>query len=113
MKQFELRVLQHDVLGNVQELNYKDQLIGLVSVVETGMTIIDMRKIEKVVDKLEAVQPGGWVELEDEEHLTLKAALERAQFRIYTKAVKNMIDSVLEAEDFVFNKPLKEAERNG
>ena len=99
MRKFQLRELKHDVLGNVQELNYKDQLIGLVSVVESGMTIVDMRKIEKVVDKLEAADCPGWLELEDAEHETLKAALTKAQFRIYTKAVKNMIESVLEAKE--------------
>ncbi len=86
------------ILGEVFPLCYKEHLIGLISNPADGMNMIEMRRIEKVYDKLEAVDCPGHVLLEDAEHDTLREILEKTRFKHFDKNIKAMLEAVIASE---------------
>ena len=98
MKVVKLIKTTHIVNGIEGELDYRDQFMMLVSSNTNGFTYDEMRKVDKVYDKLEAAKGQDSVELEDAEHEVLKKRLENPGFVIYTKGLFKMCESGIEAE---------------
>ena len=103
MKKVILVVTSCTINGEVLPLDYKEQLIGLISNPAEGMNLAQMRNIEKVYDKLTEAQCPGSMLLEDAEHATLKQILETVKFKVFDKDIKLMVETVIAAEDYKVN----------
>ena len=76
-------------------LDYQRILLSLISNPADGMNLAEMRNVEKIYDKLEAVECPGYMLLEDAEHATLKQILESVKFKVFNKTIKAMVESVI------------------
>lgn len=95
MKKVLLELTSCTINGEVLPLDYKEQLILLISNPADGMNLGEMRNIERVYDKLIDALCPGFVLLEDAEHATLKLILESAKFRVFDKDILLMVETVI------------------
>ena len=100
MKKVVLIVTTTKINGEVLPLDYREQLIGLISNPTDGMNLVTMRRIEKVYDKLDAADCPGHVLLEDAEHATMKEILEKIIYKTFSKGIKDMVEAVIASEDY-------------
>lgn len=98
MKKVILEKVDCGINGETVHLDYKEQLLGIIVNPADGMNLAEMRSIEKVYDKLERAECPGSILLEDAEHVTLKGILETTKFRLFSKEIKQMVESVVAPE---------------
>lgn len=98
MKKVMLTVTSCTINGELLPLDYKEQLLGLIVNPAEGMNLAQMRNVEKVYDKLVEANSPGFVLLEDAEHATLKQILETVKFKVFDKAIKLMVETVIASD---------------
>lgn len=107
MKKIQLALTNCVINGETSELDYREQLLALICNPADGMNLAEMRNIEKVYDKLSEAQCPGSVLLEDAEHATLEGILRQVKFRVFSKDIKTMVESVISAEAYEVPRPMR------
>jgi hypothetical protein len=101
MKRIELLKTECMIQGQTLELDYRTQLMGFIEEPPGGATIVEQRKIGRVHDALnDALDKDGdesHVLLEDADHETLCKILNEIKFKVYSKEILAMLESVLDA----------------
>jgi hypothetical protein len=95
MKRLALLKTECKIQGQTLELDYRTQLMGFIEEPPGGATIVEQRKIGRVHDALEAAEDS--VLLEDADHETLCKILNEIKFKVYSKQILAMLESVLDA----------------
>jgi len=99
MKKVALIKTEHTIQEKEFPLDYREQYISLITGSTDGFSYAQMRKVDKVFDKLEAAKGKDFVLLEDAEHEVLKGKLENPQFSVFTKELFAMCTSGIEAPE--------------
>ena len=101
MKKVKLLKTVHTVQEKEFPLDYREQFKSLITGSTEGFTYVQMKKVDKVYDKLVAAKGKDFVLLEDAEHDVLKAKLENPGFAIFTKELFEMCTSGIESPDHI------------
>ena len=101
MKKVSLIKTVHTIQEKEFPLDYREQYKSLITGSTEGFSYAQMKKVDKVYDKLEAADGKGFVLLEDAEHEVLKAKLENPQFSVFTKELFQMCTSGIESPDHI------------
>lgn len=90
--------------GRTLMFDSKVQLIQILSVPanpQQGLTLDEVRKSSKILDKLEGLAPEELgLTLEDAEHAFLVDRLNNTKFTVAHRVVVNMVDAVVNAPDY-------------
>lgn len=97
MKRIELLVTKCTIQEQELDLDYRLHLMGLLETPPGGANIIEQRRICRVHDALIAAAGKEIVLLEDADHETLCGILKETKFKVYSKPILEMLESVLEA----------------
>jgi hypothetical protein len=95
MKFIHLLKTECKIQGRTLELDYRTQLRGFIAEPPGGATIDEQRRIRRVDEALEKAEDS--VLLEDADHETLCKILNEIKFKVYSKEILAMLESVLDA----------------
>lgn len=80
------------------ELNYKKEYLQILEMAPEGITVPEMARLIRVIDRLQKAPEVGSVSLEDADWETLKARVEAAKFQVVASEIVEMVENVTNAK---------------
>ncbi len=80
------------------ELNYRREYLQLLEVAPDGVTVSEMAKLIRVIDRLKIAEDSGSILLEDADWQTLRERVEAAKFQFVAAEIVELVENVTNAE---------------